>query len=639
VVGVTATPSGGVIPLMVLFNFTASTDEENNIVRCEVDKDGNGTIDASSETGRLVMVEYTDPADYHPKARVVDACGATSETTLLVTAHLNNPPVANSATVTTALNNATAVELTGYDMDGDALSFTVTAPPTHGALTGTGAVRIYTPAVDFIGEDSFEFVANDGRTNSTRADVTIKVTTAVQKMRIPFAGYTRGEALTNFPLLVVFNPELLTNGFSYNKFASSDGYDLRFTDESGKTNFNYEVETWNTNGASFVWVQIPVLTNGGSMWAWWGDKDLAAVPPACATNGATWDAKYKGVWHLGERSGNALDSTVARNSGTVVANVGRTVGKVAGGAGFDGSNGEFAVNSTFDLGASSVTLEAMAYVEAGKHGAFLKVGDNSSGFGIGIGGGYFEEVGQNYRLLYEGVRWIQPSTTVTTGWHHFAMVISSDGVPTAVIDGTPIGSFAGLNAIAPIGSIAHIGGYLNTNMGLLQRHYNGLLDEIRISSVPRSTNWLWACWRNVSSNADFNPCGAIMPGGKDTYGVPDDWKIRHFGGTGMPGADSMDDCDHDGMNNLCEYLAGTNPTNAASRLEIQSSVQAADGTNFLFRWSSVSGKRYSVDAGTNLMEGFPIHAATNILATPEVNIWTIRVDHAAQKFFRVHVEP
>ena len=34
-------------------------------------------------------------------------------------------------------------------------------------------------------------------------------------------------------------------------------------------------------------------------------------------------------------------------------------------------------------------------------------------------------------------------------------------------------------------------------------YFNGTLAEIRLSSVPRSSNWLWATWFNIASNSDF----------------------------------------------------------------------------------------------------------------------------------------
>jgi hypothetical protein len=57
------------------------------------------------------------------------------------------------------------------------------------------------------------------------------------------------------------------------------------------------------------------------------------------------------------------------------------------------------------------------------------------------------------------------------------------------------------------------------------------------------------------------------------------------------------------------------------------------------RWSSVTGKIYRVDSGTNLMEGFTVNVRSNIPATPVVNTLTVRLDRANQEYFRVQIEP
>ena len=460
-----------------------------------------------------------------------------------------------------------------------------------------------------------------------------------QKMQIKFSGYVKSTPLTNFPFLVVLDPSKMTNGFSYGTFASQNGYDLRFRDQADTIDLNYEVERWDTNGTSYVWVQVPVLTNNGSIWAYWGDAAMASVVPACRTNGAVWNANYKGVWHFGESTGDALDSTVGHNTGTQVSPATRVTGVIGTGVGLEGTNAEYTVNSTFGLGANSVTLETWAYIDATKHGAFIKVGDNNSGYSFGTGTTYFNNQGQNYLVYLEGVRWIQPATTVGVGWHHLAMVLATNGVPQGFVDGVSIGTFTGTSAIAPSGSVTHIGGYISSLGGVYQRHFNGPLDEVRVSSVPLSSDWIWATWMNVASNQSFIQYSAPVNGGKDLYGVPDAWKSQYFGGTSIPGGNAMDDWDHDGMPNYFEYLAGTNPTNWLSKLQITQSQVGQSGTNFVIRWSSITGKFYAVDAGTNLVEGFPINLGINIPATPDVNILTIRVDQAKQEFIRVRVQP
>jgi hypothetical protein len=88
----------------------------------------------------------------------------------------NNPPTANPQSVTMAEDSALAVTLTGSDPNGDPLTFSVTVAPAHGALSGTAPNLTYTPAANYNGADSFQFVVNDGKVNSTAATVSITVT-------------------------------------------------------------------------------------------------------------------------------------------------------------------------------------------------------------------------------------------------------------------------------------------------------------------------------------------------------------------------------------------------------------------------------------------------------------------------------
>src|SRR5205823_3361126 len=63
------------------------------------------------------------------------------------------------------------------DPDGDPLTFTITTPPAHGTLTSlANGTYQYTPALHFVGTDSFSFTASDGAATSDAATFTIDVT-------------------------------------------------------------------------------------------------------------------------------------------------------------------------------------------------------------------------------------------------------------------------------------------------------------------------------------------------------------------------------------------------------------------------------------------------------------------------------
>lgn len=76
---------------------------------------------------------------------------------------VNDAPVAYDQSQTTAEDTATAITLAATDVDGDALTYTITKAPTKGTLSGADANRTYTPAANYNGPDSLVFDASDGR--------------------------------------------------------------------------------------------------------------------------------------------------------------------------------------------------------------------------------------------------------------------------------------------------------------------------------------------------------------------------------------------------------------------------------------------------------------------------------------------
>lgn len=88
----------------------------------------------------------------------------------------NAVPVAHNLSGTIDEDTTATVVLTGFDADGDPLTFSLVAGPVHGigAITPgspTSATLIYTPSPNFNGSDSFTFKTNDGRADSATATV------------------------------------------------------------------------------------------------------------------------------------------------------------------------------------------------------------------------------------------------------------------------------------------------------------------------------------------------------------------------------------------------------------------------------------------------------------------------------------
>lgn len=85
-------------------------------------------------------------------------------------------------------------------------------------------------------------------------------------------------------------------------------------------------------------------------------------------------------------------------------------------------------------------------------------------------------------------------------------------------------------------------------------------------------------------------------------GLPDAWQIHYFDSISNPSARPGADPDHDGFNNLQEYLAGTDPTDSNSYLKLDS-VEVGQTTSAI-SFKAVAGKTYTVLSSSNLFSGW-----------------------------------
>jgi len=301
-----------------------------------------------------------------------------------------------------------------------------------------------------------------------------------------FAGYNPpggATTLTNFPALMVLSTNL--TGFRYTDFNGTNA-DLRFTDSTMTNELNYQVEKWDTNGSSYVWVQIPKLVDTNTqICAFWGRSGQSI--PSYTTNGATWSNGYVAVWHMSET--NAQDSTSNRYHCASVSNQ-NAQGLAAGAQSFTGSNTYMTAAPSF----SNNTLTIEGWV---KHNTLpasvqrylsLSPGDalviRHEGNGM-LNFYIFDTNSAIHSLPASGV------LTTVGAWYYVAGTY--DGATMQLfLNGSPIAS-AAVTAIVKPRAFAIFSANGTECM-------DGVMDEMRLSSVTRSSNWVWACWMNMSSN-------------------------------------------------------------------------------------------------------------------------------------------
>jgi hypothetical protein len=331
---------------------------------------------------------------------------------------------------------------------------------------------------------------------------------AAKQMQITFGGYTnRSEVLTNFPVLVVLSNNVGQN-FTFADFVTTNGTDLRFATNSASTDWlNYEIESWNTNAgqASYVWVQVPTIpTNGqGAIWANWGDAAASNRLP-CTTNGAVWTNGYVGVWHLPDASNStARDSTSNRYDGTVTS-VTATNAMVDGAGGFNGTSSKIVIGDKDVFSSNVLTLESWIKPNSGSLGTAIKgilTKRPTDEYILWLNGGKAEV------RVYPGPNTLTGNTGLSAGQlYHVVGVISASSI-SIYLNGTSDGGPLTRTSTIPNTTDPVVIGWDNYNTS---RYFDGVIDEVRVSTVARSSNWVWACWLNQASNAFFNGYGTVQ---------------------------------------------------------------------------------------------------------------------------------
>ncbi|HEX5373935.1 MAG TPA: Ig-like domain-containing protein, partial [Aquabacterium sp.] len=188
-VSITVTP---VNDAPITLDTSASGAEDASIsgavIGSDVDGDTLSFALGSGPTRGSVVVAADGSFVYTPDANVngsdsftvivSDGQGGSATSTVSVSiTPVNDSPVGQDASASGAEDTVLTGVVSGSDVDGDALSYSLASGPTHGsvAVAADGSFS-YTPAADFHGNDSFTVTVSDGQGGSSTCTVTLTLT-------------------------------------------------------------------------------------------------------------------------------------------------------------------------------------------------------------------------------------------------------------------------------------------------------------------------------------------------------------------------------------------------------------------------------------------------------------------------------
>jgi hypothetical protein len=298
--------------------------------------------------------------------------------------------------------------------------------------------------------------------------------------------------LTDFPVLInIVNSDLSSE-------TQVNGNDIVFTTVDG-TKLNHEIEKFvQSTGELVCWVNVPLLSASADtkLYMYYGN-------PTCGNqqnSTAVWDSNYVMVQHFKEQTGMRFDSTSHHFDATPTNVTHASLGIIGDADSFDGSSSYLFLgrNSTLQplVGSISVWLNATAT------NGFRTIYTGSTGRSfrrqprLGISNGAVRLVLTN-NVVEE---WHFKGNTLSPNVVHFVTVSWNGTRAVLYIDGVVVKSEK--QTIVPAGSTnrKRVGGL---NPPWWPDAFSGILDELLVSNIPRSAEWVKTSYTNQYNPLSF----------------------------------------------------------------------------------------------------------------------------------------
>ena len=300
------------------------------------------------------------------------------------------------------------------------------------------------------------------------------------RRRIALLNASRAENLDAFPVAL----EHRVDNFDFAQ-AHPDGDDIRFVDDDGVTELDYEIERWSSGTFGDVWVRVPRIdasSDDDGFFMYWGNASAASESDAPAV----FADLYTSVHHFGDDFADATGHghTGQSSAPGAPAFVDGIIGRSAQ---FDGIDDRVLLQSelpfdfltSFTVGVwvqcANFTEQWETFVAKGDYAWRLQRWDQNDGAELGFTTVPFNQAGAR-----------DDDVQIDDGtWHH--VVGTYDGTFVRLyVDGVS------RDAVPYTGALNNTTGQVGFGFqnDLFARFFAGQLDEVRLGSTARSAAWV-----------------------------------------------------------------------------------------------------------------------------------------------------
>jgi biopolymer transport protein ExbB len=310
------------------------------------------------------------------------------------------------------------------------------------------------------------------------------------------------------PILV----RLSLANFSYFNDTKPDGSDFRVVAGDDKTPLKFHFEKYDPqNQMALLWVRVPQITGGSKtekIYAYYGNPDA----PSAADVPGTYDASQVLVLSFGDGAGTPADLTAYKNNPSASTAVLTPAALIGEGGKFSGKESITipATPSLRLLPNQGLTASAWVRIDQAQQSVVFALTDQGKELSLGIDGAKFVA-----RMALGGAPVVVTQTADSTlsQWHHVALAAGA-GKLTLYVDGVAAGS-------APV-TLEELGGNFTIGASSGARFLTGDVDEVEVSKVVRSADWIKAAARGQGMDANlvvYGADGQKEGGGQSSYFV------------------------------------------------------------------------------------------------------------------------
>ena len=315
------------------------------------------------------------------------------------------------------------------------------------------------------------------------------------------------ETLSDFPVLVRLDSSI--QGFSFEDFALPGGADLRFIDLDGNL-LSHEIESWDQDGSSLVWVRLPTLEKGTKFRCLYG----SANPVDPLSPGTVW-LKYVLVVHGGDTITNSVNNSVTATSGSD-----STSASNAAGDGMIGGGIAKASNDSIGVNVSNPSLFLSSPEQFTVSAWFMRKGNggNNNGTHILAGSQFAWDKNQGFLWLQEQGKYISIAAKGSHQWTdsreplgdevytHLAFSYDAPGkILTSYLNGDVDCTRDNPGKLSNTDNYWTFGSYSGTKT---KDSFMGAMDEIRIYNGVANAAWIDA--EHASASASFLNAGVVF---------------------------------------------------------------------------------------------------------------------------------